>query len=38
MQGKLADMYTRLNASRAYLYSVARNSVGNLSSKVFLNL
>ncbi len=24
VQGKLADMYTRLNASRAYLYSVAR--------------
>jgi isovaleryl-CoA dehydrogenase len=24
MQGKLADMYTRLNASRAYLYAVAR--------------
>jgi isovaleryl-CoA dehydrogenase len=24
MQGKLADMYTDLNASRAYLYAVAR--------------
>lgn len=24
MQGKLADMYTQLNASRAYLYEVAR--------------
>lgn len=24
MQGKVADMYTELNASRAYLYSVAR--------------
>jgi len=24
MQGKLADMYTHLNASRAYLYAVAR--------------
>ncbi len=24
MQGKLADMYTRLNASRAYLYAVAK--------------
>ena len=24
MQGKLADMYTELNASRAYLYAVAR--------------
>ena len=24
MQGKLADMYTTLNASRAYLYAVAR--------------
>ena len=25
MQGKLADMYVTLNASRAYLYQVARN-------------
>ena len=25
MQGKLADMYTVLNASRAYLYAMARN-------------
>jgi isovaleryl-CoA dehydrogenase len=24
MQGKLADMYTTLNACRAYLYAVAR--------------
>jgi isovaleryl-CoA dehydrogenase len=24
VQGKLADMYTRLNASRAYVYAVAR--------------
>ena len=24
MQGKAADMYTRLNASRAYLYAVAK--------------
>ena len=24
MQGKMADMYTRLSSSRAYLYSVAR--------------
>ena len=24
MQGKLADMYTALNASRAYVYAVAR--------------
>ena len=24
MQGKLADMYTRMNASRAYVYAVAR--------------
>lgn len=24
MQGKIADMYTKLNASRAYLYAVAR--------------
>ncbi|KAL3093897.1 hypothetical protein niasHS_004737 [Heterodera schachtii] len=27
MQGKLADMYTRLCASRAYLYAVARHAV-----------
>lgn len=24
MQGKIADMYTALNASRSYLYNVAR--------------
>jgi isovaleryl-CoA dehydrogenase len=34
MQGKLADMYTMLNASRAYLYTVARAaSKGKVSSK-----
>nr|CAD2123807.1 unnamed protein product [Meloidogyne enterolobii] len=26
MQGKLADMYVRLNACRAYLYTIARNA------------
>ena len=26
MQGKLADMYVRLNSSRAYLYTIARNA------------
>lgn len=26
MQGKIADMYTRLNASRSYLYTVASNA------------
>jgi isovaleryl-CoA dehydrogenase len=29
MQGKLADMYTKLSASRAYLYSVAQNVDNN---------
>ncbi len=34
MQGKLADMYVTLNASRAYLYSIARNcDTGNVNSK-----
>jgi isovaleryl-CoA dehydrogenase len=34
MQGKLADMYVTLNASRAYLYQVARNcDAGNSSRK-----
>ncbi|KAI6214278.1 hypothetical protein M3Y94_00249200 [Aphelenchoides besseyi] len=34
MQGKLADMYTKLSASRAYLYTVARSTVaGNITSK-----
>uniref|UniRef100_A0A0N4ZG80 Isovaleryl-CoA dehydrogenase, mitochondrial n=1 Tax=Parastrongyloides trichosuri TaxID=131310 RepID=A0A0N4ZG80_PARTI len=34
LQGKMADMYTTLNASRAYLYAVARSaSQGNISSK-----
>lgn len=35
MQGKMADMFTKLNSSRAYLYTVAKNSVETLSSKVF---
>lgn len=26
MQGKIADMYTQVSASRAYLYSVARGT------------
>ncbi|KAJ2776863.1 hypothetical protein H4R18_005451 [Coemansia javaensis] len=34
MQGKLADMYTKLNASRAYVYAVARAcDQGRVSSK-----
>lgn len=34
MQGKLADMYTRLSASRAYLYTIARSTVaGNVTSR-----
>uniref|UniRef100_A0A0K0DWG8 Isovaleryl-CoA dehydrogenase, mitochondrial n=1 Tax=Strongyloides stercoralis TaxID=6248 RepID=A0A0K0DWG8_STRER len=34
LQGKMADMYTTLNASRAYLYAVARAaSQGNIVSK-----
>ncbi|KAJ2451926.1 hypothetical protein EV183_003280 [Coemansia sp. RSA 2336] len=34
MQGKLADMYTKLNASRAYVYAVARAcDAGQVSSK-----
>uniref|UniRef100_A0A0K0F7C1 Isovaleryl-CoA dehydrogenase, mitochondrial n=1 Tax=Strongyloides venezuelensis TaxID=75913 RepID=A0A0K0F7C1_STRVS len=34
LQGKMADMYTTLNASRAYLYAVARSaSQGNIVSK-----
>jgi len=34
MQGKLADMYTRLSASRAYLYTIARSTVaGSVTSK-----
>uniref|UniRef100_A0A0N5BVT0 Isovaleryl-CoA dehydrogenase, mitochondrial n=1 Tax=Strongyloides papillosus TaxID=174720 RepID=A0A0N5BVT0_STREA len=34
LQGKMADMYTTLNASRAYLYAVARGaSQGNIVSK-----
>ncbi|KAI8324468.1 acyl-CoA dehydrogenase NM domain-like protein [Martensiomyces pterosporus] len=34
MQGKLADMYTKLNASRAYVYAVARAcDQGKISNK-----
>jgi isovaleryl-CoA dehydrogenase len=34
MQGKLADMYTKLSASRAYLYTIARSTVaGHLTNK-----
>jgi alkylation response protein AidB-like acyl-CoA dehydrogenase len=34
MQGKLADMYTKLSASRAYLYTIARSTVaGNVTSR-----
>jgi len=34
MQGKLADMYTRLNASRSYLYTIATNADNNRSSRI----
>ena len=33
MQGKIADMYTTLNASRAYLYAVARACDRGLESR-----
>lgn len=33
MQGKLADMYTTLNASRAYLYNVAKACDNNLINR-----
>lgn len=33
MQGKIADMYTKLNASRAYLYAVARACDRGLESR-----
>ncbi|SAL94896.1 hypothetical protein [Absidia glauca] len=34
LQGKVADMYTKLNASRAYVYAVARACAqGNVSNK-----
>lgn len=33
MQGKLADMYTRLNASRSYLYAVATAADRGLSTR-----
>ena len=35
IQGKLADMYTKLNASRTYVYSVARAcDAGHISNRV----
>lgn len=35
LQGKMADMYTTLNACRAYLYNVAKaTDAGIVSSKV----
>ncbi|CAG8674826.1 7756_t:CDS:2, partial [Dentiscutata erythropus] len=34
MQGKLADMYTKLNASRSFVYSVAKAcDLGHVSNK-----
>ncbi len=33
MQGKLADMYTRMNASRAYVYAVARACDANQTAR-----
>ena len=37
MQGKMADMYTTLNASRAYLYAVAKaTDAGHVTNKVGL--
>ena len=34
MQGKIADMYVKLQSSRAYVYNVARNAdQGNASAK-----
>ena len=36
IQAKLADMYTKLNASRSYVYSVARAcDNGHISNRVF---
>ena len=36
IQAKLADIYTKLNASRSYVYSVARScDNGYVSNKVF---
>jgi isovaleryl-CoA dehydrogenase len=38
MQGKMADMYTTLNACRSYLYNVAKAAdAGHVSSKVTIN-
>ena len=38
MQGKMADMYTSLNACRSYLYSLAKAADnGHVSSKVIQN-
>lgn len=34
MQGKLADMYTRLNASRSYLYLIAANADQGKASRM----
>ena len=35
MQGKMADMYTKLNTSRSYVYNVARSlDEGLIVSKV----
>lgn len=35
MQGKLAEMYTKLNVSRSFVYSVAKAcDLGHVSSKV----
>ena len=34
VQGKVADMYTRLNASRAYLYAVAQATDGNAATRI----
>ncbi len=35
IQGKMADMYTTLNACRSYLYNVAKASdLGHISPKV----
>lgn len=34
MQGKIADMYTTLSSSRAYLYSIAKACDGGLKGTV----
>ena len=37
IQAKMADMYTRLNACRSYVYSVARAcDAGHVNTKVCL--